>query len=115
MLPKLIFSEVSGTVNGYVNFPRDLYHLLARGTTPWLLHCYSFRDRGGEFQQASKWSVGFLCSVSLGAGNAGWRTWDAALLFCEKTCQAKSHQIFLNEKGNGELKWAPHTSVVFVQ
>lgn len=24
MLPKLLFSELSGTVNGYVNFPRDL-------------------------------------------------------------------------------------------
>lgn len=58
MLPKLLFSELSWTVNGYVNFPRDLYHLLAMGTTPWLLHCCSFRDRGSEFQRASKWSAG---------------------------------------------------------
>ena len=29
MLPKLLFSELSWTVTGYVNFARDLYHLLA--------------------------------------------------------------------------------------
>lgn len=53
MLPEVLFSELSGTVNGYVNFPRGLYHLLAMGRTPWLLHCCSFRDRGREFQQAN--------------------------------------------------------------
>lgn len=71
MLPKLLFSELSGTVNGYVNFPRDLHHLLAMGTTHGLLHCCSFRDRGGEFQRASKQNAGCPCSVTLGAGNAG--------------------------------------------
>lgn len=45
MLPKLLFSELSCTVNGYVNFARDLYHLLAVGTTPRPRSCWSFRDK----------------------------------------------------------------------
>lgn len=44
MLPKLLFTELSGTVNGYVNFARDLYRLLAMGTTPRPRSCWSFRD-----------------------------------------------------------------------
>lgn len=87
MLPELLCSELSGTVNGYVNFPRGLYHFLAMGRTPWLLRCYSFRDRGGDFQQAN--GVWGARARSLGVGNAGRGRWDAALLFCEKTCQAK--------------------------
>lgn len=74
----LIFPEIS-----------NIFWLWERFLGFCILHCYSVRDREGEFQWASKWSVGCPCSVFLGAGDAGWGRWDAALLFCEKTCQAK--------------------------
>lgn len=45
MLPKLLFSELSWTVNGYVNFSRDLYRLLAVGTNLRLRSCWFFRDK----------------------------------------------------------------------
>lgn len=53
MLPKLLFSDSQGLSMVMLISPPDLYHLLAMGTAPWLLHCCSFGDRGGEFQRAN--------------------------------------------------------------
>lgn len=63
MLPKLLFSQLPWTVNGYVNFARDLYHLLAMGTTPWTRSCRSSRDKGETTRGISSGRAN-PCSVS---------------------------------------------------
>lgn len=106
----LIFPEIS-----------NIFWLWERLLGFCILHCYSFRNREGEFQRASKWSVGCPCSVSLGAGI---QVRGDGMLPCYSARKPVKQKFHRDEMGFSEWKrqqWNEmklnglHISVFFVQ